>query len=133
MTKEGSLVSDYGYDQNGNRIQDRRRRTTTYGYDVLGNLRSVTPSASEGSPAIDYVIDGRNRRVGKKLNGTLVQGFLFGNQLEPVAELDGSGNLVSRFVYGSKGHVPDYMVKAGVTYRIVSDHLGSVRLIVYRG
>jgi len=29
----------------------------------------------------------------------LVQGFLYENQLEPVAELDGSGTLVSRSVY----------------------------------
>ena len=75
-------------------------------------------------------MDGRNRRVGKKVNGTLVQGFLYGNQLEPVAELDGSGNVVARFVYASKAHTPDYMVKAGVTYRIVSDHLGSPRLVI---
>ena len=75
-------------------------------------------------------MDGRNRRVGKMVGGTLVQGFLYGNQLEPVAELDGSGNLVSRFVHGSKAQTPDYMVKAGVTYRIVSDHLGSPRLVV---
>jgi len=79
---------------------------------------------------IDYVIDGRNRRVGKKVNGVLTQGFLYGSQLNPVAELDGSGNIVSRFVYGTKGNVPDYMVRSGVTYRIISDHLGSPRLIV---
>jgi len=30
----------------------------------------------------------------------------------------------------SIGHVPDYMVKGGVTYRIISDHLGSVRLVI---
>ncbi|HMS85718.1 MAG TPA: RHS repeat-associated core domain-containing protein [Nitrospira sp.] len=47
-----------------------------------------------------------------------------------VAELDGTGNLVSRFVYGTKAHVPDYMTKGGVTYRIVSDHLGSPRLVI---
>jgi hypothetical protein len=47
-----------------------------------------------------------------------------------VAELDGAGNLVSRFVYASRSHVPDYLVKGGVTYRIVTDHLGSVRLVV---
>jgi len=69
-------------------------------------------------------------RVGKKVNGTLVQGFVYQNQLNPVAELDGSGNLVSRFVYASKGNVPDYMVKGGVTYRLLSDHLGSPRLVV---
>ena len=27
-------------------------------------------------------------------------------------------------------HVPDYMVRGGVTYRILRDHLGSVRLVV---
>lgn len=33
-------------------------------------------------------------------------------------------------MYGTKAHVPDFMVKGGVTYRVVSDHLGSVRLVV---
>jgi hypothetical protein len=45
------------------------------------------------------LIDGENRRIGKTVNGSLVQGLLYENQLEPVAELDRSGNLVSRFVY----------------------------------
>lgn len=38
---------------------------------------------------LDYVIDGRNRRVGKQVNGALVQGFLYQGRLRPVAELDG--------------------------------------------
>jgi RHS repeat-associated protein len=76
------------------------------------------------------VIDGMNRRIGKKVNGSLVKAWLYRDALEPVAELDGSGALVSRFVYASKPHVPDYMVKGGITCRIVSDHLGSVRLVV---
>jgi len=77
-----------------------------------------------------YVIDGQNRRVGKRVNGALVQGWLYQDALEPVAELDGAGNVVARFVYGSSAHVPDSMTKGGATYRIVSDHLGSVRLVV---
>jgi RHS repeat-associated protein len=44
-----------------------------------------------------------------------------------VAELDGAGNLVSTFVYGAKTNVPEYVVRGGATYRIVSDHLGSPR------
>ena len=100
---------------------------TTYSYDVLGNLRTV---ALPTGVTIDYVIDAANRRVGKKVNGTLVQGFLYQSQLAPAAELDGSGQVVSQFVYATKGNVPDYMVKAGVTYRIFTDHLGSVRLVV---
>ncbi|MDH5757197.1 MAG: hypothetical protein OEZ55_11075 [Nitrospinota bacterium] len=45
-------------------------------------------------------------------------------------QLHGAWNVVARFVYASKGHVPDYMIKGGVTYRVISDHLGSVRLVV---
>jgi len=33
-------------------------------------------------------------------------------------------------VYATRENVPDYMVKGGVTYRLVTDHLGSVRLVV---
>jgi RHS repeat-associated protein len=101
--------------------------TTTYDYDVLGNLMGVTlPDGTE----ITYGIDGSNRRIGKSINGTLVQGFLYKDFLRPIAELDGDNNVVSRFVYGTKPNVPDYMEKNGVTYRIISDHLGSPRLVV---
>ena len=55
---------------------------------------------------------------------------LYKDRLNPVAELDGTGNVVARFVYGTKANVPNYMEKGGVTYRILSDHLGSVRLVV---
>ena len=102
-------------------------QTTTYTYDVFGNLTAVgLPNGTQ----IEYVIDGQNRRIGKKVNGTLAQGFLYRNQLAPVAELDGAGNVVSRFIYGTRINVPDYMVRAGTTYRLLTDHLGSVRLIV---
>ena len=79
---------------------------------------------------ITYVIDGQNRRIGKKINGVLVQGWLYQDQLEPVAELDGAGNVTARFVYGSRPNIPDYVVAASGTYRIFSDHLGSPRLVV---
>src|SRR5262249_11798138 len=60
----------------------------------------------------------------------LVQGFLYDEQGRIAAELDGSGALVSRFVYASRPSTPDYMIRGGATYRLVSDHLGSVRLVV---
>ena len=60
----------------------------------------------------------------------LVQGWLWQGQLAPVAELDGSGQVVSRFVYGTRVNVPDYMERGGAVYRLVTDHLGSVRAVV---
>ncbi|MDX1994026.1 MAG: RHS repeat-associated core domain-containing protein [bacterium] len=154
------VIGSYQYDANGNRTeangidatydaQDRlltfggisytytpsgelltrteNGQTTNYTYDVLGNLIGVSlPNGTQ----ITYLIDTLNRRVGKQVNGTLVQGFIYQDGLEPIAELDGQGNVVSRFVYGSQAHVPDYMVRGGVTYRFITDHLGSVRLVV---
>ncbi|MDX1644644.1 MAG: RHS repeat-associated core domain-containing protein [Thermoanaerobaculia bacterium] len=99
----------------------------SYTYDAFGALRTVV---LDSGVTIDYVIDGQGRRVGKRIDGVLVQGLLYADQLNPVAELDGSGAVVSRFVYGSRPNVPAYMEKGGATYRIVSDHLGSPRLVV---
>jgi RHS repeat-associated protein len=84
---------------------------------------------SDGT-TIEYVIDAQNRRIGKKMNGTLVKGWLYRNQLQIAAELDGTGTVVSRFVYASRTNVPDFMIRDGVTYRILADHLGSPRLVI---
>ena len=120
----------YTYTTNGElltKTDTSTSETTAYTYDVLGNLVSVTlPDGKQ----IEYVIDGRNRRIGKKVNGTLVQGFLYQGSLRPIAELDNNGTIVSRFIYANRINVPDYMMKSGVTYRIITDHLGSPRLVV---
>ena len=120
--------TSYTYTANGELLtKSAGPDTTTYGYDVLGNLRTVTlPTGVE----IEYLIDAANRRIGKKVDGTLVSGFLWQSQLQPAAELDGSGNVVAEFVYATRANVPDYLVQNGTTYRIFADHLGSVRLVV---
>jgi RHS repeat-associated protein len=100
---------------------------TSYSYDALGNLLSVSPP---GGGSIGYVVDGANRRVGSQVNGTLAQGYLYKDALDIVVQLDGSGNTVNRFVFGTKPNVPDYFTSAAGTFRILSDHLGSPRLIV---
>jgi RHS repeat-associated protein len=120
--------TSYTYTANGE-LQHKTAgsQTTTYEYDALGNLRQIIlPDSAQ----IEYVIDGRNRRVGKKVNGTLVQGFLYAGDLAPVAELNGSGQVTARFIYGTRGTVPDYMIKGGITYRLITDHLGSPRLVI---
>ena len=121
-------TATYQYTANGE-LQSKTigGQTTTYQYDALGNLLSIIlPNTTQ----IVYLVDGGNKRIGKKVNNTLVKGFLYDGQLNPVAELDGNNQLVSHFIFGSRVNVPDYLVKGGVTYRIVSDHLGSPRLVV---
>jgi RHS repeat-associated protein len=118
----------YTYMANGElQSKTQNGQITTYHYDVLGNLTAVTlPSGAQ----IAYVIDGNNRRIGKKVNGMFVQGFLYHSMLKPVAELDGNGQVVTQFIYAERSNVPVCMLRNGVTYRILSDHLGSPRLVL---
>jgi RHS repeat-associated protein len=68
--------------------------------------------------------------VEKKVNGVLVQAFLYEDQLRIAAELDGANNVTSLFVFTGSPNSPDYAVKGGVAYRLVKDQIGSPRLVV---
>jgi len=128
LTQYGNLL--YTYTANGELLTKNNPtlgQAATFTYDVLGNLTKVVLPNSD---TIDYVIDGKNRRIGKKVNGALVKGFLYQSLLNPVAELDGAGVIVSRFVYATRTNVPDFVIKGSVTYRIISDHLSSPRLVI---
>ena len=120
--------NSYTYTPNGELLtKTDASGTTTYTYDFFGSLiKAELP----GNTVIDYLLDGQHRRIGKRVNGTLVQGLLYSGQLAPVAELNGAGQVVSRFVYATHTNVPDYLVKGAVTYRVITDQLGSVRLVV---
>jgi len=123
----GGVTYQYGATGTLTNKVDGAGRATALRYDARGVLLGV---ARQDSPVVDYVLDPVGRRVGKKMDGVRVKGWLYANSLKPVAELDGSNNVVSVFVYGTSGLTPDYLVKAGVQYRVIRDHLGSVRLVV---
>ena len=101
--------------------------TAGYHYDLLGRLRSVQLPSGRN---VGYVIDGMGRRIGKSVDGVMTQGWLYDSGINIVAELDGDSAMVSRFVYATRRNTPDYMIRGGVTYRILSDHVGSPRLVV---
>jgi YD repeat-containing protein len=128
LTQYGPLT--YTYTNNGElktKTDSRTTGVTQYSYDVLGNLLSVTVPSG---PVVSYVIDGLNRRVAKKVGTTIVQQWLYRDGLKPLAELDGSGALISRFVYASNRNVPDYVTRGGKSYRIITDQVGSPRMVI---
>jgi RHS repeat-associated protein len=105
---------------------------TTYRYDNLGNLRDVSlPNGTQ----VAYAIDPQDRRIGRKENGSWTHKWIYQDGLNPVAELDSQDRIRKAFVYADKGHVPAYMLtfdengNENGQYRIVSDLLGSVRVV----
>jgi RHS repeat-associated protein len=80
---------------------------------------------------IAYGIDGLNRRVSKSVGGSIQRAWAY-DGARIVAEINGATFLSARFVYGTRPQVPDYMIEifSGEVHRILTDHLGSVRLVV---
>ena len=129
LTEYGSFT--YEYNENGDlEKKTQGAASIDYEYDEFGNLRRVL---LDTGIEIEYLVDPRNRRVAKKIDGDIVTRWLYGDQLNPVAEVDAAGNVLRQFVYGTRLNVPDYIIDYGTPvkiYRVISDHLGSVRLVV---
>jgi len=126
MLRYGNTV--YAHAANGELVRrvDASGDTLRTTYDELGNL----VGAHVGGDSLAYLSDGLNRRVGRVVNGKRTHTWLYQNDLNVVAELDSNGTLVNRYVYGTRGHVPDLVVREDTTYRLITDHLGSVRAVV---
>ena len=109
--------------------------------------RLVVMLAYEGANLIDIAgplqaFEGANRLAGSGApapyrlvvascdGGPVITGPRLPVLTVPIAELDGSGVVVSTFIYADRANVPSYMLKGGNVYRIVADHLGSPRLVI---
>ena len=127
VSNRGHLPTDFpyalrlGYNVPMRGCANRGDEVTTYDYDELGNLLEVV---------LPDEVDPRGRRVLEQVNGVTRRGFLYQDRLNPVAELDASGAITSVFLYATRPHVPDLIVRDGATYRVVVDRLGSVRRVV---
>ncbi|MCY7378237.1 MAG: RHS repeat-associated core domain-containing protein, partial [Gemmatimonadaceae bacterium] len=118
----------FAYSRNG----ERRLRvspidTTEYGFDALGDLASVRRS---GGSLVTYDADAAGRRVRRKVNGVTTNRWLYNAGQSPIAEVDSAGTVITRFVYGERGEVPEFMVQGGRNFRFILDGLGSVRAVV---
>ncbi len=109
------------YDGNGDLLSHNGSAgQTSFDYETAGQLLSLT---KPGGDVVSYELDAGNKRAVKRVNGVVQRQWVYAGGLLPVAELDASGNLVAMFNGG-------FMVKNGTTYRLLRDHLGSVRLVV---
>ncbi len=121
----------FAYDGNG-RLQTRTNtatgQTLSLRYDAAGRLHQAT---NESGANVHYVNDALGRRIGRVVNGALERGWIYGSELAPIAEVNAAGQVTQTYVYASRPNVPDLIVQAdGDVYRVVHDHLGSVRLVV---
>lgn len=119
---EGCSVHSPNFEKN-----HQHDRVTSYEFDFFGNLRSVILPRGK---IIEYLFDGQNRRVGKKVNGTLITGFAYNHEGQIIAEFDGRGELMKQFVFGTKSNIPDYMVYRGKKFRILSNQVGTPLMII---
>ena len=101
--------------------------TTTYEYDEVGNLwRVVLPDDT----VVSYRVDGVGRRVARFVDGVAQAYWLYQDGLNPIAQLDAAGNVTQHYVYATRVNVPDLIIAGGVTYRVLTDQVGSVRRVV---
>jgi RHS repeat-associated protein len=159
VATNGATPTTWTYSPHGNRLtesgvpstydaQDRllSRGATTYTWDAMGSRLSMTSGGQttqyvhEGRAlksvtlpdrtVVAYEYDGRQRRVARTRNGVVTARWVYDGQYRVVAEVDAAGAVITRFVYASEGHSPDAMVRGGVTYAYVKNHLGTVKLVV---
>jgi len=95
----------------------------------LDELGAVT-GASAAAGNLSWKLDASGRRAVKYVNGVRRQAFLWGSMMQILAELDSANQVLSEFVYAAHVSVPEYLIRDGVNYRLVTDRRGSVRLVV---
>jgi RHS repeat-associated protein len=165
VLKDGVLVEEYGYDENGTRIfeintqrgivnrsydysdEDHLLKAGewTYQYDLDGFLITKNNSTNKtlyyyssrgelltvllpDGKRIDYVCDPLGRRIAKKVNGVVVEKYLWQGLTRILAVYDGGNILRQRFEYADE-RMPVAMKTGGATYYLSYDQVGSLRLV----
>ena len=156
VTSEGSPLIRFSYDANGNRLNDGARydagdlilemaargfehdgqgaRTAAeraggrfrYRYDANGPLRAVV--LPDGR-TISYLLDAVARPCQTLLDGRPIATHVHDHRHRLLAVVDASG-IVTRFIYGTKFNVPEYLEREGRAFLVLSDTIGSARLTV---
>jgi RHS repeat-associated protein len=98
---------------------------TNYIYSLRGELLQV------GMPdgrIVSYDHDPLGRRIAKRMDGGIVEKYLWQGMTRLLAVYDGSDNLVQRFEYAD-GRLPVAMTQAASIYYLAYDPVGSLRVV----
>ncbi len=98
---------------------------TTYDHSSRGELLVVT--LPDGR-IIEYIHDPLGRRIAKKVNGVIVEKYLWQGLTRLLAVYDASDNLIMRFEYADS-RMPVTMTSSGYTYYLTYDQVGSLRIV----
>ncbi len=116
----------YQYDLDGFLTQKGSSAdTTSYSYSSRGELIDV--NLPDGK-YIEYEHDPLGRRIAKRVNGAIVEKYLWQGLTRLLAVYDGSNNLIQRFEYAD-GRMPVAMIQGGATYYLSYNQVGSLCLV----
>jgi RHS repeat-associated protein len=118
----------YTYDQLGERTRRTPTRgpVTSYGYDTVGNLISVTRPTAPGTPPINdtYVYNGDGLRTAQAIGGT-TSNLTWDNSTVPLLLTDEKNS----YVYGPNGLPVEQINAAGEIVYLHHDQQGSTRML----
>ncbi|MCP4710403.1 MAG: hypothetical protein GY869_17410, partial [Planctomycetes bacterium] len=98
---------------------------TQYDYSSRGELLSVE---LPDNTVIEYVHDPLGRRVAKKVDGVIVEKYLWQGLTRLLAIYDGADNLLMRFEYAD-GRLPFALTSDGNKYYLTYDQVGSLKIV----
>ena len=98
---------------------------STYTYSLRGELLHVDLPDGRW---VSYEHDPLGRRIAKRIDGTIVEKYLWQGLTRLLAVYDGSDNLVQRFEYAD-GRLPVAMAHGGNIYYLAYDQVGSLRVV----
>lgn len=119
----------FQYNLNGELLSKKNSITNQITPVSFNSLTQLT-SIKVGSVTNEYLYDGYGRRVQNNVNGKMQSRFIYQGQIRLAGTLGSDGLVHQRFGYLSKSHAPDFMIMKNETYRFITDHLGSIRLVV---
>ena len=124
LLKAGSVIYDYNLD---GFLKTKTDGTdiTIYSYSSRGELLKVT--LPDGI-AVEYLYDPLGRRIAKKLDGAIVEKYLWKGMTRLLAIYDGADNLLMRFEYADD-RLPVAVTIGGAIYYLAYDQVGSLRLV----